>query len=78
MKNYLHIIIAVLPSYFAYFCEAPYQAVILVTSTLFFGFYNLLCICEEPYQGAHKDNKTMWLVHIVGTMLIIALQSSTL
>ena len=73
MKNYLPILISILPSYFAYFCELP--VLIIIASTLVFALYSLMCIDEEPYQGAREDNKTMWLCHIIGTMLITALLS---
>jgi hypothetical protein len=73
MKNHLPILISILPSYFAYFCDLP--ALLLIASTLVFGFYSLMCIEDEPYQGAREDNKTMWVCHIVGTMLITAILS---
>jgi len=73
MKNYLPILISILPSYFAYFCGLP--ILIIVASTLVLGFYSLMCIDEEPYEGAREDNKIMWVCHILGTMLITALLS---
>jgi hypothetical protein len=73
MKNYLPILISILPSYFAYFSELP--VLIIIASTHVLGFYFLMCIDDEPYQGAREDNKTMWVCHIIGTMLITALLS---
>lgn len=72
MKNKLHILIALLPSYFGYMFEVG-AAFIIIMSTLLLGVYSALCFEEEPYVGARNDNKTMWFVHIVGTMLLTAL-----
>jgi phosphatidylglycerophosphate synthase len=72
MKNKLHILIALLPSYFGYMFDVA-AAFIIIMCTLFLSVYTSMCVENEPYTGAGNDNKTMWFVHIVGTMILTAL-----